>query len=118
MAHSDVDYAGTREAKVFKDDTQIIAVINLRTAVESNDIDAIQRIINDPKAGIRDDPFVAQYMTDLLRGINLSVLQKKLKPYKRVALDFLASDLKVSKTEIINLLAELILEEKIQGQID
>jgi len=90
-------------------------VIGLRTAVEANDIEAIQRILQDPKAGIRDDPFVAQYLTDLLRGINLSVLQKKLKPYKRVSLNFLANDIKVDQTEIINLLAELILEEKIQG---
>ena len=57
-------------------------------------------------------------MTDLMRGINLNVLQKKLKPYKKVSLDFLAQDLQVTKTEMINLLAELILEEKIQGQID
>jgi COP9 signalosome complex subunit 2 len=34
LASSNVDYAGTREAKVFKGDEQIIAVINLRTAVE------------------------------------------------------------------------------------
>jgi hypothetical protein len=32
-----------------------------------------------------------------------------------VSLDFLAKDISVEKTEIINLLAELILEEKIQG---
>ena len=85
----------------------------MRTAVEQNNVDAIQEILSDPKAGIRDDPFVSMYLEDLFRGIYLSVLQKKLKPYKKVSLAFLAKDLSISETEIINLLSELILEEKI-----
>lgn len=61
---------------------------------------------------------MAQYLDDLFRGIYLNVLQAKIKPYKKVSLDFLAKDLSVTKDEIIALLAELILEDKIQGQID
>jgi COP9 signalosome complex subunit 2 len=41
-----------------------------------------------------------------------------VKPYKSVSLDFLASQLNVTKDEIRGLLAELILEEKIKGEID
>jgi hypothetical protein len=41
-----------------------------------------------------------------------------VKPYKSVSLDFLSSQLNVSKEDICGLLSELILEEKIKGEID
>lgn len=40
------------------------------------------------------------------------------KPYNRVKLDFLAMKMDVNVPEIRSLLAELILEEKLSGQID
>lgn len=40
------------------------------------------------------------------------------KPYKSVKLSFLATNLNVSVDEIRSLLSELILEEKLEGQID
>lgn len=42
----------------------------------------------------------------------------RVKPYKSVSLDFLSSQLNVSKEDICGLLSELILEEKIKGEID
>lgn len=38
LSGSEINYSGTREAKVYKDDPQIIAIMNLRTAFENNDI--------------------------------------------------------------------------------
>jgi len=50
--------------------------------------------------------------------VRLKALQDKCGPYKAVRLDFLADALNVNQAEIRSLLAELILEEKIKGQID
>ena len=41
LSGSKIDYSGTREAKVYKDDSQIIAIMNLRNAFENNDINQI-----------------------------------------------------------------------------
>lgn len=41
LSESDINYSDTREAKVYKDDPQIIAIMNLRTAFENNDINSI-----------------------------------------------------------------------------
>lgn len=38
LCSSEINHADTREAKVYKDDKQIIAIMNLRTAFEKNDI--------------------------------------------------------------------------------
>lgn len=113
LSGSSINYAGTREAKVYMDDPQIMAIMSLRTAFENNDINLIQSILGDPKNQILDDPFISQYLDDLLRNIRLNVLVAKVKPYKSVSLDYMALQLNVSKDEIRSLLSELILEERI-----
>jgi hypothetical protein len=51
----------------------------------------MQGVLADKNAGILDDPFIFQYLEDLLRGIRLKVLVARVQPYKTVSLDFLAS---------------------------
>jgi COP9 signalosome complex subunit 2 len=41
LSGSQINYSGTREAKVYKDDPQIIAIMSLRNAFENNDINQI-----------------------------------------------------------------------------
>ena len=41
LSGSEINYSDTREAKVFKDDNQIVAIMNLRTSFENNDINQI-----------------------------------------------------------------------------
>lgn len=96
LSGSEINYAGTLEAKVFKDDNEIQAIMNLRTGFENNDIILIQQILADPNSHIVDDPFITQYLDDLLRGIRLNVLVAKVKPYKSVSIKFLADQLTVS----------------------
>lgn len=118
LAGSEINFSQTQEAKVYMEDKQIIAITQLRAAFEANDINQIQQILNAKDSHILDDPFIIQYLDDLLRNIRLNVLIAKVKPYKQVSLDHLASQLTLSKEDICGLLSELILEEKIHGQID
>ena len=64
--------------------------MDLRTAFENNNIDEIQKILNKKDNHILDDPFIQQYLDDLLRNIRLNVLVARVKPYKTVSLDFLS----------------------------
>jgi COP9 signalosome complex subunit 2 len=61
------------------------------------------------------DPFIAQYLGDLLRSVRLKATEAIFKPYKAVRLNFLAEQLNVELPEVRSLLAELILEERIKG---
>ena len=58
LADSDINYCDTREAKVYKDDPEIVAIMNLRTAYEQNDIAQIQNILQDKKSNILTDPLI------------------------------------------------------------
>lgn len=101
LSGSQINYSDTREAKVYKDDHQIIAINSLRTAFEQNDMLRIQEILADKDSQILDDPFITQYLDDLLRRIRLNVLIAKVKPYKSVSIEFLAKQLNVSFSEIM-----------------
>ena len=118
LADSEINFATTREAKVYMEDKQIVAITQLRAAFEANDINQIQQILNAKDSHILDDPFIIQYLDDLLRNIRLNVIIAKVKPYKTVSIEYLAKQLSLPKEDICALLSELILEEKIKGQID
>jgi len=118
LCSSDINPFDSQEAKVYKDDPEIMALRRLRDAYEANNMIEVQGILNDPSVHILDDPYIAQYMEDLLRTVRLSVLQAKLKPYKAVKLSYLANNLQITEQSLINLLVELIIEGKIAARID
>jgi len=65
-----------------------------------------------------DDPFVRDYVEDMLNGIRTSVLIKLIKPYTRIELTFISKQLNISVQEVEMLLVSLILDGSIQGRID
>lgn len=118
LSQTEVDFLGTREAKIYSQDPEIVGMTNLKQGFETNNIDQIQKILADKSIDLLSDPFIATYLDDLLRTVRLNALQSVCAPYKTVKLDFLAAKMNVSIEEIRSLLSELILEEKIEAQID
>merc|ERR1711988_1477020 len=118
LALSDINPFDSREAKVYQDDPEISAMASLRTAYEQNDIQTIDSLLTNPSARILSDAFIRTYLQDLLRNIRLQVLQNIIKPYRCVSLKFLAAEINVSSEEVISLLVQLILDEKVSARID
>merc|ERR1711972_484594 len=106
------------EAKVYQDDPEISAMANLRVAYENNDIQTIDQLLTNPSYRIGSDDFICTYLQDLLRNIRLQVLQNIIRPYRCVSLQFLAKEINVDSEEVVSLLAELILDEKVGAKID
>merc|ERR1712228_989880 len=118
LALSSINPLDSREAKVYQDDPEISAMAQLRTAFENNDIQTIDRLLTDPSYRILSDSFIRTYLQDLLRNIRVQVLQNIIKPYRCVSLAFLAKEINVSSEEVVSLLVQLILDEKIAARID
>lgn len=93
-------------------------MIDLKDGVFENDIQKILRVIGDKKIDLLSDPLIAQYLNELLRSVRLKALESVCAPYKAVKLEFLCKAMDVDLLEMRSLLAELILEERIQGQMD
>jgi len=118
LALSSINPFDSREAKVYQDDPEISAMANLRTAYEQNDIQTIDQLLTNPSYRILSDAFIKTYLEDLLRNIRLQVLQNIIKPYRCIALPFLAREINVPIEEVVSLLVQLILEEKVAARID
>merc|ERR1711879_1041518 len=100
------------------DDPEISAMASLRTAYEQNDIHTIDQLLTNPSYRILADAFIRTYLQDLLRNIRLQVLQNIIKPYRCVSLQFLSKEINVASEEVVSLLVQLILDEKIAARID
>ncbi len=59
-------------------------------AYQHNEIDRFEKILNTNKKVIMDDPFIAQFISNVLREIRTQVLLEIIKPYTKVTIPFLA----------------------------
>lgn len=65
-----------------------------------------------------EDEFIRDYIKDLLKNIRTQVLLRLLTPYRTIRLQYIASELNISTTDVLELIVELILDSKILGKVD
>ncbi|XP_050497459.1 COP9 signalosome complex subunit 2 isoform X1 [Diabrotica virgifera virgifera] len=107
-----------QEAKPYKNDPEILAMTNLVTAYQNNDISEFESILRQNRQNIMDDPFIREHIEDLLRNIRTQVLIKLIKPYTRIRIPFISTELNIDVSEVESLLVSCILDNTIQGRID
>ena len=73
LALSDINPFAAREAKVFAEDLEIIAMSDLRMSLESNDLARFERILKNKKNRIVDEPFLMTYIQPLRRRMREQV---------------------------------------------
>lgn len=118
IALKDINPFDSCEAQVYKDDPEIQAMMEVRAALENSDARRFEELLNDPRIGLSDDPFMMSHVNTLLKNIRMEVLSKMVVSYARVKLSYLGKELNVSSNEIESMLVQLILDSKIDGQID
>lgn len=70
---SDINPFAAREAKVFSDDKEIVAMSDLRQCLEANDLARFERIIKNKQNKILDEPFLMTYIQPLRRRMREQV---------------------------------------------
>jgi len=115
---SEINPFDSTEAKPYKTDTEILAMTNLVSAYERSDIKSFEKILKDNKRTILDDPFIRDYIDDLLKNIRTQVLLKILTPYTKIRIPFLSQELNITPKDVEDLMVGLILDNKIRGRID
>lgn len=118
LMKSNVDPFDAQESKPYKNDPQIIALTDLVSAYQTNDIRRFERILKTNRKAIMDDPFIREYIQDLLKNIRTEVLIKLIKPYSRVRIPFISEQLKIPEADVESLLVSCILDKSIDGRID
>nr|GMD12867.1 COP9 signalosome complex subunit 2 [Ipomoea batatas] len=118
LMESEVNPFDGQEAKPYKNDPEILAMTNLIAAYQRNEILEFEKILKSNRRTIMDDPFIRNYIEDLLRNVRTQVLLKLIKPYTRIRIPFISKELNVPEKDVEELLVSLILDNRIQGHID
>ncbi|OQR91725.1 COP9 signalosome complex subunit [Achlya hypogyna] len=118
LASSDINPFDSREAKVFKDVDEINAMLLLRAAYDTNDIQQFEKILKNPKNQISSDPLMKRYLDPLLRNIRCHVILKLVGPYQSVLLSSIAQDMNISVQDVELLMVELINDGRLHRKID
>ncbi|AEC07920.1 COP9 signalosome complex subunit 2 [Arabidopsis thaliana] len=118
LMESEVNPFDGQEAKPYKNDPEILAMTNLIAAYQRNEIIEFERILKSNRRTIMDDPFIRNYMEDLLKKVRTQVLLKLIKPYTKIGIPFISKELNVPETDVTELLVSLILDSRIDGHID
>ncbi|CAI9768606.1 unnamed protein product [Fraxinus pennsylvanica] len=115
---SEVNPLDGQEAKPYKNDPEILAMTNLIAAYQRNEILEFEKILKSNRRTIMDDPFIRNYIEDLLKNVRTQVLLKLIKPYTRIRIPFISKELNVPEKDVEELLVSLILDNRIDGHID
>jgi len=118
IALKDINPFDSREAKVYKDDPEIQAMMELRQAFEASDVKQFEALLHDEEKGITQDPFIMRYVNSLLQNIRSQVLRLIVQPFGRVKVGHLAQEINIQPGEVEKILVQLILDGKIHGKLD
>ncbi|XP_065207566.1 COP9 signalosome complex subunit 2 isoform X2 [Planococcus citri] len=118
LMKSGINPFDSQEAKPYKNDPEILAMTNLVSAYQNDDINEFESILKKHRANIMDDPFIKEHIEDLLRNIRTQVLMKLIKPYTRIHIPFISKELNIDVNEVENLLVSCILDNTVRGRID
>uniref|UniRef100_A0A0L8IEL9 PCI domain-containing protein n=1 Tax=Octopus bimaculoides TaxID=37653 RepID=A0A0L8IEL9_OCTBM len=90
LMKSGINPFDSQETKPYKNDSEILAMTNLVSAYQNNDIDEFEKILQRNNKNIMEDPFIREHIEDLLRNIRTQVLIKLIKPYTRIHIPFIS----------------------------
>ena len=118
LALNEINIFASREAKAFSDDREILAMSELRTSLDDNDLPRFEKTICNQANRIMDEPFLMTYIEPLRRRMREQVLLHLIKPYRKITFDFLSKELNIQVEEVEMLIVDMILENRMIAQID
>ncbi|XP_052101777.1 COP9 signalosome complex subunit 2-like [Mytilus californianus] len=118
LMKSGINPFDSQETKPYKNDPEILAMTNLVSSYQNNDINEFEKILKTNRRNIMEDPFIREHIEDLLRNIRTQVLIKLINPYTRIQIPFISKELNIEPAEVENLLVSCILDNAIHGRID
>lgn len=117
LMKSDINPFESQETKPYKNDPRISAMTDLVDAYQQNDIHRYESILQSNK-DVLADPFIAENIDEVTRSLRTTGVLKLIAPYTRFTLAFIAKRLKISITEVQDIVSFLILDKKLEGKIN
>ncbi|KAL9129622.1 MAG: hypothetical protein Q9217_001978 [Psora testacea] len=117
LMKSNINPFESQETKPYMNDPRISAMTELVEAYQQNDIHRYESILQK-NTDVLEDPFIAENIDEVTRSLRTSGVLKLIAPYTRFSLEFVAKRLKISTTEVQDIVGFLILDKKLDGKIN
>jgi COP9 signalosome complex subunit 2 len=110
LAGMSVDPFDSQEAKAYQRNPSIDAMVQLRRAYDSSDIDAFERLLRDPNARLQSDELLSAYTPQLLNNVRKELIVRLVKPYRHIRIQSIADRLRIAFADAERILVSLILD--------
>jgi len=116
LSASEISPFDSPEVKPYKNEAEIVVMSNLVSAYEKMENKKFEDLLKHKS--IQEDPFIRDYVPELLTMIQTKVLLRLLQAYSSLRIQYIATELNISEKNVEELAVTLILDEKIRGKID
>ena len=82
LAESDINPFSAAETKAYKDDVEIIAMLDLRRALDTGDLRKFERTLRDKRNGIESEAFLMTHIGPLRRKMQEQVMVRCMHSYR------------------------------------
>ena len=117
LMKSTINPFDSQETKPYRNNPRISAMTDLVDAYQRDDIHRYESILHDNQ-DLLEDPFIAENIDEVSRNMRSKAVLKLIAPYSRFTLRFVAKHIKVTESEVQDILGVLIVDKKLKAQID
>ncbi|KAJ5738542.1 hypothetical protein N7493_001697 [Penicillium malachiteum] len=117
LMKSDINPFDSQETKPYKNDPRISAMTDLVDAYQRDDIHVYQSVLlKNPD--MLEDSFIAENIDEVSRNMRTKAVLKLIAPYTRFSLQFISKQIKISVSDVSDILDFLILDKKLNAHVD
>jgi len=117
LSGSDINPFDSQETKPYQNDPRISTMTDLVNAYQREDIHEYEKILhNNPD--LLQDPFIAENIDEVTRNVRTKAVVKLVAPYTRFTLTFISKQLKISLSEVQEIVGFLIVDKRLHGKIN
>ncbi|CAM1506125.1 Fc.00g057660.m01.CDS01 [Cosmosporella sp. VM-42] len=117
LMKSNINPFDSQETKPYKNDPRISAMTQLVDAFQRDDIHTYEKVLAENQ-DLLEDRFIAENIDEVTRSMRTKGVVKLIAPYTRMNLDWIARQLKITVTEVQDILGYIIVEGKIKAKVD
>lgn len=106
------------EVKPYKNHSDIEPMGYLISHFQKSKLLDFEKVLKKNKTTIMEEEFIKDFIPDLMKTFKSKVLLQLIQPYTRINFNFLANELNVETLDVEDLCVDLILDSRLEGQID
>lgn len=117
LSGSDINPFDSQETKPYQNDPRISTMTDLVNAYQREDIHEYEKILQNNQDLLKD-PFIAENIDEVTRNVRTKAVIKLVAPYTRFTLAFISKQLKISLSEVQEIVGFLIVDKRLRGKIN